>query len=120
MQPLADFLALVAPPATPALVVRRAVLMRNLAAMQQRCDAAGVALRPHGKMHKCSTLARLQIDAGAIGLCCQTVGEAEAFAAAGIADQPCSSEPRPQGGEKYSTAPAHPASRQLSHQRVIG
>jgi D-serine deaminase-like pyridoxal phosphate-dependent protein len=86
MQPLADFLSHIVPPATPALVVRRAALMRNIAAMQQRCDAAGVALRAHGKMHKCSTLARLQIDAGAIGLCCQTVGEAEAFAAAGIAD----------------------------------
>lgn len=86
MQPLADFLTLVTPPATPALVIRRAALMHNIAAMQARCTAAGVALRAHGKMHKCSTLGRLQVDAGAVGLCCQTVGEAEAFAAAGIPD----------------------------------
>ena len=58
----------------------------NLAAMQAACDAAGVALRPHGKMAKCSRLARRQLKLGAIGICCQTVGEAEAFAAAGIGD----------------------------------
>ncbi|WP_380862179.1 alanine racemase [Sphingoaurantiacus capsulatus] len=74
------------PPLTPALVVRRSALMRNLAAMQARCDAAGVALRAHGKMHKCSEVGRLQVAGGAVGLCCQTVGEAEAFAAAGIDD----------------------------------
>lgn len=54
--------------------------------MQAACDAAGVVLRAHGKMHKCSMLARRQIELGAVGLCCQTVGEAEVFAAAGIAD----------------------------------
>lgn len=37
-------------------------------------------------MHKCSAVAKLQIDHGAVGLCCQTIGEAEAFARAGIAD----------------------------------
>ena len=41
------------PPMTPALVVRRAALEQNLAAMQGLCDAAGVKLRAHGKMHKC-------------------------------------------------------------------
>ena len=86
MQPLAEFLARVAPPQTPALVVRRAALMANLAAMQAACDAGGVRLRAHGKMHKCSALGRLQVAGGAVGLCCQTVGEAEAYAAAGIAD----------------------------------
>lgn len=86
MQPLADFLQRVVPPITPSLVVRRAALDANLTAMQARCGAAGVALRAHGKMHKCSTLGRLQVERGAVGLCCQTVGEAEAYAAAGIAD----------------------------------
>lgn len=83
---LPAFLARVRPPSTPALVVRRAALMANLRAMQAACDAAGVRLRAHGKMHKCSTLGRLQVELGAVGLCCQTVGEAEAFARAGIAD----------------------------------
>lgn len=86
MQPLSDFLARVTPPQTPALVIRRAALQANIAAMQAACDAAGVRLRAHGKMHKCSALGRAQVAAGAVGLCCQTVGEAEAYARAGIAD----------------------------------
>ncbi len=86
MQALADFLAQVIPPQTPALVIRRAALMANLAAMQAACDAAGVRLRAHGKMHKCSALALAQVAGGAIGICCQTVGEAETYARAGIAD----------------------------------
>ncbi|MES2036034.1 MAG: alanine racemase [Pseudomonadota bacterium] len=71
---------------TPLLVVRRAALARNLDAMQRLCDAAGVRLRAHGKTHKCSTLGRLQVETGAVGLCAQTVGEAEAFARGGIKD----------------------------------
>lgn len=86
MQPLADFLARVRPPQTPALVIRSAALAANLAAMQSACDAAGVRLRAHGKMHKCSALAQRQVVGGAVGLCCQTVGEAETYAGAGIAD----------------------------------
>jgi D-serine deaminase-like pyridoxal phosphate-dependent protein len=86
MQPLEEFLARVMPPVTPALVIRRAAMMANLAALQAACDARGVRLRAHGKMHKCSQLALLQVELGAVGLCCQTVGEAEAFVAAGISD----------------------------------
>lgn len=74
------------PPQTPALVIDRAALDANIAAMQRRCDAAGVRLRAHGKMHKSSRIALRQVAAGAVGLCCQTVGEAEAFARAGLAD----------------------------------
>lgn len=74
------------PPQTPALVIDRAALEANLSAMQALCDAAGVRLRAHGKMHKCSTLGRLQVARGAVGLCAQTVGEAEAFVAGGIED----------------------------------
>jgi 3-hydroxy-D-aspartate aldolase len=71
---------------TPVLVIIREVLERNLDLMQARCNAAGVALRAHGKMHKCSTLARLQMAKGATGICAQTIGEAEAFAASGISN----------------------------------
>jgi 3-hydroxy-D-aspartate aldolase len=73
-------------PQTPLLVVDRAALTRNLVRMQTLCDAAGVRLRAHGKMHKCATLGRLIVEGGAVGLCCQTVGEAEAFVAGGITD----------------------------------
>jgi 3-hydroxy-D-aspartate aldolase len=75
-----------APPQTPALVIDKAALLHNLETMQRAVSGSGLRLRPHGKMHKCSTLARLQIEMGAVGLCCQTIGEAEAFARAGIAD----------------------------------
>ena len=71
---------------TPALVVVRESLEHNLEWMQRACNAAGVGLRPHGKMHKCSTLAKLQVTKGALGICAQTIGEAEAFAGAGIGD----------------------------------
>lgn len=74
------------PHQTPLLVVRRAALDHNLATMQSRCDRAGVRLRAHGKTHKCSTLGRLQVAGGAVGLCAQTVGEAEAFVHGGIRD----------------------------------
>jgi 3-hydroxy-D-aspartate aldolase len=83
---LTTFLGAVVPPQTPALVVRRVAMEANLRSLQAACDAAGVALRPHGKMHKSSVIARLQRAAGAVGLCCQTVGEAEAFAAGGVED----------------------------------
>ena len=74
------------PPQTPLLVLDRAALERNLATMQQLCDKAGVRLRAHGKTHKCSRLGRMQVARGAVGLCAQTVGEAEAFVAGSIGD----------------------------------
>ena len=49
-------------------------------------DSAGVRLRPHAKTHKSPLVARWQIDAGAVGICCAKLGEAEVFADAGIAD----------------------------------
>nr|WP_274609904.1 DSD1 family PLP-dependent enzyme [Rhodobium orientis] len=71
---------------TPSLLVDCETLDANLARMQAICEAAGVALRPHGKAHKCSMLARRQIEAGAVGICVATPGEAEAFANAGVGD----------------------------------
>jgi len=71
---------------TPAVVVDRGRLRANIAAMQTRASAAGVALRPHAKTHKSPDIARWQIDAGATGICCAKLGEAEVFATAGIAD----------------------------------
>ena len=74
------------PPQTPLLVVRRSALDHNIATMQGRCNTGGVRLRAHGKTHKCSSLGRLQVAGGAVGLCAQTVGEAEAFVAGAIRD----------------------------------
>jgi D-serine deaminase-like pyridoxal phosphate-dependent protein len=74
------------PPQTPLLVIDRAKLEKNLSTMQRLCDAAGVRLRAHGKTHKCSRLGRMQVARGAVGLCAQTVGEAEAFVAGSIGD----------------------------------
>lgn len=74
------------PPQTPLLVVRRSALDHNLATLQGRCDQGGVRLRAHGKTHKCSALGQLQVAGGAVGLCAQTVGEAEAFVAGSIRD----------------------------------
>ncbi len=71
---------------TPALVVDLDALERNLDLMANAVRGAGVALRPHAKSHKCPAIADLQIERGAVGICCQKVGEAEAFVAAGIRD----------------------------------
>src|SRR5450755_2303482 len=71
---------------TPAAVIDMDRVERNIARIQAACDAAGVANRPHIKTHKSPLLARLQIDAGAKGITCQKIGEAEVMAEAGIDD----------------------------------
>jgi len=71
---------------TPALVVDLDVVERNIARLQAQCDAAGVKNRPHIKTHKSVRLARLQMAAGAAGITCQKLGEAEIMADAGIDD----------------------------------
>jgi D-serine deaminase-like pyridoxal phosphate-dependent protein len=69
---------------TPCLVLDLDVLDRNLETMQAAAGRAGKALRPHAKTHKCSSLARKQIQAGAIGVCAAKVSEAEALVKAGL------------------------------------
>ena len=71
---------------TPALLLDLDALEANMEAVHQRIAAAGLRVRPHGKAHKCPDIARLQMAAGACGICCQKVSEAEVFAAAGIKD----------------------------------
>jgi D-serine deaminase-like pyridoxal phosphate-dependent protein len=77
---------------TPALVVDLDAMERNLARMAAFARGAGVRLRPHAKMHKSAELARLQIAAGAVGVCVQKTSEAEALAAKGILDLYVSNE----------------------------
>ena len=71
---------------TPFAFVDTVRLRANITAMAERARAAGVALRPHAKTHKSIGIATWQIEAGAIGICCAKLGEAEVFADAGIAD----------------------------------
>jgi D-serine deaminase-like pyridoxal phosphate-dependent protein len=71
---------------TPAAVIDMDRVERNIARIQATCDAAGVANRPHIKTHKSPVLAKLQIAAGAHGITCQKLGEAEVMAEAGIDD----------------------------------
>ncbi|MBR0756444.1 D-TA family PLP-dependent enzyme [Bradyrhizobium jicamae] len=69
---------------TPCAVIDMDKVERNIARIQAACDAAGVANRPHIKTHKNPMLARMQIAAGARGITCQKLGEAEIMADAGI------------------------------------
>jgi D-serine deaminase-like pyridoxal phosphate-dependent protein len=71
---------------TPAVVVDLDVVEANIARMQALCEARGVANRPHVKTHKSPQLAAMQLAAGARGITCQKLGEAEVMAQAGIDD----------------------------------
>jgi len=71
---------------TPSLLIDLDALDANMATVHQRVIAAGLHVRSHGKAHKCPAIAKRQLAAGALGICCQKVSEAEAFADAGITD----------------------------------
>lgn len=69
---------------TPALLLDVKALTRNIARMASFAAQAGVSLRPHAKTHKSPIIAARQLQAGAIGITCQKLGEAEVMAEAGI------------------------------------
>lgn len=71
---------------TPSVLIDLDRMERNIREMQARCDALGLAFRPHIKTHKIPDIARRQLEAGAVGIACQKVSEAEVFAQAGIHD----------------------------------
>ena len=71
---------------TPALVLDLDAFEHNLATMAADIAARGVSWRPHAKAHKSPAVAHRQIAAGAIGVTCAKVSEAEVFAANGIRD----------------------------------
>lgn len=77
---------------TPALLLDLDLVERNIAAMARVFEGTPVRLRPHVKTHKSPTLAQMQLEAGAIGITCAKLGEAEVMAAAGISDILISSE----------------------------
>ena len=69
---------------TPALLLDLSLFERNLTAMAGIALSRGVAMRPHAKTHKCTEIARRQIIAGATGVSCTILREAEIMVAAGI------------------------------------
>ena len=71
---------------TPAVVIDLDVVERNIRRLQDACTAAGLNNRPHIKTHKSPVLAAMQRDAGAKGITCQKLGEAEVMAAGGLDD----------------------------------
>jgi len=71
---------------TPALVLDAEAVNRNMQRMAEFAAKHQIKLRPHAKLHKSADIARLQMQAGAVGVCVQTVGEGEALAAGGVND----------------------------------
>ena len=69
---------------TPSLVLDLDAFEANVALMAQLASARGIALRPHAKTHKSVSVARRQMEAGALGQCCAKLGEAEVLAEGGI------------------------------------
>jgi 3-hydroxy-D-aspartate aldolase len=69
---------------TPALLIDLDAFEANLATMETMLAGSTARLRGHAKAHKCSEVAKRQIAAGAVGVCCQKVSEAEAMVAGGV------------------------------------
>jgi D-serine deaminase-like pyridoxal phosphate-dependent protein len=68
--------------ATPAVLVDLDVVKRNIARFQTYANQIGMAVRPHIKTHKLPQVALMQLKAGAVGITCQKISEAEAMVAA--------------------------------------
>lgn len=71
---------------TPCVTILLDRLEKNVARVQNTIAARGLRNRPHVKTHKIPAVAELQMAAGAVGLTCQKIGEAEVFADAGVTD----------------------------------
>ena len=69
---------------TPALCVDLDKLEQNIAKMQRSLAANQLGNRPHAKTHKCAPIAKLQMAAGALGICTAKLSEAEALAEQGL------------------------------------
>jgi 3-hydroxy-D-aspartate aldolase len=69
---------------TPALLLDLGAFERNMDRMAKALEGTSVKIRPHSKSHKCAIIGLKQMARGAVGLCCQKVGEAEAMVAGGV------------------------------------
>mgnify|MGYP000285266878 CR=1 FL=1 len=71
---------------TPALCLDLDVMEANIESVMGTCRSHSVAWRPHSKCHKSSQIARKLVAAGALGVTCAKLGEAEVMGAGGITD----------------------------------
>ena len=71
---------------TPAAIIDLDLVKQNIKTLEQHLDGGPVHVRPHAKTHKTPEIGRLQVKAGAPGLTCAKVGEAEAMVDGGIND----------------------------------
>jgi D-serine deaminase-like pyridoxal phosphate-dependent protein len=71
---------------TPAVIIDLDMLEANIVRLQTYLDEHHIANRPHIKTHKIPAIAHKQLQAGAIGVTCQKLGEAEVMAQAGVGD----------------------------------
>ena len=69
---------------TPALVLDLDAMEANIASMAEHAHVHGYALRPVAKIHKSVEIARRQVAAGGVGVCCATLAESEVMADAGV------------------------------------
>lgn len=71
---------------TPSLLIDNDRALENIQMMQERADKLGLKLRPHIKTHRMPYFAKLQMEAGAVGIACAKIGEAEVMVENGIGD----------------------------------
>jgi len=71
---------------TPVLLIEEDSFLRNMKRMQELATNAGIAYRPHAKAHKSAEIAKMQKGAGAVGVCCAKLGEAEVLVSHDIKD----------------------------------
>ena len=99
---------------TPVATVDLDAVERNIARMQGYCDEHGLAFRPHIKTHKLPAIAHMQMRAGAVGITCQKLGEAEVMQEAGLRDIllsfPSSARRRPSGSRPLQARRPSPSS----------
>ena len=69
---------------TPALIIDKPALEANIAKMSEHLTSHGKGFRPHAKTHKCPLISRMQIEAGAVGVCAAKVSEAAALLHGGV------------------------------------
>jgi D-serine deaminase-like pyridoxal phosphate-dependent protein len=71
---------------TPCIVIDESIVRQNIQNMVKGLRSCGIAHRPHFKTHKSLRYARLQLEMGAVGITCASLGEAEALVDGGITD----------------------------------
>ncbi len=99
---------------TPALCVDLDALESNIATMQARLKGFGLGARPHAKTHKTAAIAKLQMAAGALGICTAKVSEAEALMAAGL-DRICMTTSNPSKSKIQRALALSKRSPEFSH-----